>query len=255
MPTKKGKIQRVLIVDDNLFAREGMAVYLKRKGYECDEAADSAGALAVAFKQPFDAAIVDIVLPPKQGAPADMSGSEGINLARKLKQAYPQLGVVVFSAFNDRGREVLQLAADGTRGLAYMVKGAHPDRVLEALRATCDGQVVLGPQVLDYSSAMSKELWAMLSEEEAPWVGEAVVRCHELTEREMEVAELLAGSFTTQGIADALGISLKTVEKHTNRIYSKLRLSDVDRRDPPLRKALLLAKTCWLYELQEKSDR
>ena len=254
MPQGKNNKQ-VLIVDDNPFAREGMAVFLKRKGYVSKEAGTSAEALTLAGSYPFEAAIVDIVLPTERGAAADMSGSEGIKLAKALKRAYPKLGVVIFSAFNDRGREVLELATDGARGLAYMVKGAHPDRVLMAMRAACDGQVVLGPQVLDYSSAMYDELWDMLSEEEAPWVRDAVTRYADLTEREREVALLLAGSFTTMGIADELGISLKTVEKHTNHIYSKLRLSDVDQLDPPLRKALLLAKTCWLAELEEKTRK
>jgi DNA-binding NarL/FixJ family response regulator len=249
------KNRQVLIVDDNPFAREGMAVFLKRKGYASKEAGDSAEALSLARTYPFNAAIVDIVLPTARGAIADMSGSEGIRLARTLKRTYPKLGVVIFSAFNDRGREVLELAVDGVRGLAYMVKGAHPDRVLIAMQAACDGQVVLGPQVLDYTSAMYEELWNMLSDEEAPWVRDAVARCTDLTDREREVALLLANSFTTQGIADALGISHKTVEKHTNHIYSKLRLSDVDQLDPPLRKALLLAKTCWLYELEEKTRK
>jgi DNA-binding NarL/FixJ family response regulator len=242
---------RILIVDDNQFAREGMAVYLKRKGYDSEEAGDSATALALARRNSFDAAIIDIVLPHSRGAKSDMAGSEGVRLARMLKVAYPALGVVVFSAFNDRGSEVLALAADGARGLAYMVKGTHPDRVLQAVEDARDGRVVLGNDVLSDGRVLVRELMDNLSEQEAPWVRQAVAHLPELSEREREVADLLAASRMTQGIADTLGISNKTVEKHTNRIYSKLHLTDVDQLELPLRKAVILAKACWLSDLQE----
>lgn len=249
MNGKKSADKPILIVDDNVFAREGMAIYLRRKGYASQEAGDTASALKLAKRQQFMAAIVDIVMPAFPGGEAKIGGSEGIHLARKLKKTYPEMGVLVFSAFNDRGSEVLDLAVDGMRGLAYMVKGAHPDKVLQALQEACSGQVILGPEVLNFANLMSGELWDRLSAHEAPWVRQAVAQYHELTDREREVARLLAASRTTQGIATALDISTKTVEKHTNHIYSKLQLNDVDQLDQPLRKAVLLAKVCWLNEL------
>jgi DNA-binding NarL/FixJ family response regulator len=249
---KRSAKNLILIVDDNVFAREGMAIYLKRKGFESKEAGDTATALELADRYPFIAAIVDIVMPAYPGGEAHIGGSEGIRLARLLKEKFPQMGVLVFSAFNDRGSEVLDLAVDGTRGLAYMVKGAHPDRVLQALQEARSGQVVLGQEVFNFANLLSRELWDRLSEDEAPWINQAVTDFHELTDREREVARLLAASRTTQGIALALDISTKTVEKHTNHIYSKLHLNDVDQLDPPLRKALLLAKVCWLNELDVK---
>ena len=132
MNGKKSADKPILIVDDNVFAREGMAIYLRRKGYASQEAGDTASALKLAKRQQFMAAIVDIVMPAFPGGEAKIGGSEGIHLARKLKKTYPEMGVLVFSAFNDRGSEVLDLAVDGMRGLAYMVKGAHPDKVLQA---------------------------------------------------------------------------------------------------------------------------
>lgn len=255
MAEGRRSIKRILIVDDNVFVREGMAAYFARRGYETVEAGDGAAALALAGDGGCQAAVVDIVIPEKEGQPADMGGSEGVRLARELKRAFPDLGVLVFSAFDDRGREVLELAASGMRGLAYLVKGAHPDKVLEALCEACEGKVVLAPEVLHYGPRMARELRNMLSPQESRWVREAVSRCKDLTPREMEVALLLAASRTTQGIAEALDISAKTVEKHTNHIYAKLNLSDVDKLDPPLRKALLLAKACWLDELQGSSER
>jgi DNA-binding NarL/FixJ family response regulator len=159
------------------------------------------------------------------------------------------MGILVFSAFNDRGSEVLDLAVDGTRGLAYMVKGTHPDKVLQALRDACSGQVVLGQEVLNFGNQLAGELWDRLSEDEAGWVRQSVANFDELTERERDVARLLAASRTTQAIAATLGISTKTVEKHTNHIYSKLHLNEVDQLDLPLRKAVLLAKVCWLSDL------
>jgi DNA-binding NarL/FixJ family response regulator len=249
---KRSANNLILIVDDNVFAREGMAIYLKRKGFTTKEAGDTATALDLADRHSFIAAIVDIVMPAFPGGEAQISRSEGIRLARLLKKKYPQMGVLVFSAFNDRGSEVLDLAVDGTRGLAYMVKGIHPDRVLQALQEARSGQVLLGQEVFNFANQLAREMWDRLSEDEAPWVIQAVAHFHELTDRECEVARLLAASRTTQGIATALDISTKTVEKHTNHIYNKLHLNDVDQLDPPLRKALLLAKVCWLSELDGK---
>jgi DNA-binding NarL/FixJ family response regulator len=248
--TEKTKVKKcILIVDDNLFAREGLAIYLSRKGYETEEAGDTASALKLAGHQKFEAAIVDIVMPAFPGGKAEIGGSEGIRLARLLKQKNPEMGILVFSAFNDRGSEVLDLAVDGTRGLAYMVKGTHPDKVLQALRDACSGQVVLGQEVLNFGNQLAGELWDRLSEDEAGWVRQSVANFDELTERERDVARLLAASRTTQAIAATLGISTKTVEKHTNHIYSKLHLNEVDQLDLPLRKAVLLAKVCWLSDL------
>lgn len=243
--------KHILIADDNAFVREGIAIYFKRRGYEIVEADNSASALQVAGSRELFAAIIDIVLPAEPGGQPNNWDSEGIRLARQLKLSFPELGVLIFSAFNDRASEVLDLAAEGIRGVAYMVKGAHPRQVLEAMLSACNGQVVLGPTVVNYADTWARELQARLSPDELPYVQLAAQRWATLTAREREVAQLLADSRTTQGIADALSISTNTVEKHTTRIYSKLSLNDVDHLDPPLRKALLLAKACWLSELEK----
>ena len=255
MKGNKGSEKLILVVDDNVFSREGMVLFLKSKGHRTIEAGDSATALDLAGRDmpaPYGA-IVDIVLPEFAGALPEMTSSEGIRLARKLKLAHPNTGVLVFSAFNDRGSEVLELAAEGIRGLAYMVKGAHPDNVLQAMNAACAGQVVIGQEVLNYANQLLREFWQKLAPDEVSWVRQALGLFGDLTPRERDVARLLAASRTTQGIADTLNISSKTVEKHTNHIYGKLQLNAVDQLDPPLRKALLLAKVCWLSELEGRT--
>ncbi len=243
-------INRILIVDDNSFFREGMRGYLERKGFETLEANDSASALRLAHANELDAAIVDIVLSAQHNPRSVISRIEGIKLAQELKLTFPSMGVLIFSAFNDRGNEVLDLAADGIRGLAYLVKGTHPLKVLNALKEACTGQVILGPQVQNNANTLGHELWGKLTPDELPWIRQAVELFPTLTPREQEVARLLAASRTIQGIAGVLSISTKTVEKHTNSIYSKLYLKKVDRFDPPMRKALLLAKVCWLIDLE-----
>lgn len=241
---------RILIVDDNSFFREGMRGYLERKGFETLEANDGASAIRLAHANKIDAAIVDIVLSTHPQSRPEISRNEGIKLARELKLTFPSMGVLIFSAYKDRGNEVLDLAADGIRGLAYLVKGTHPLKVLNALLETCKGQVVLDSQIQNNADTLGHELWKKLTPDELPWIRQAVNLFPTLTPREREIAWLLADSRTIQGIADALSISTKTVEKHTNHIYSKLYLKKVDRFDPPMRKALLLAKACWLIDLE-----
>jgi CheY-like chemotaxis protein len=99
----------VLIVDDDAFNREGMHLYLTRHGFAVAEAGDEATALALAQQQRFDVAILDIAIPQWPHQRAHPAHSTGIRLARRLKQHDPRIGIVLFSAYEDRGQEVLKL--------------------------------------------------------------------------------------------------------------------------------------------------
>ena len=118
----------VLIVDDDAFNREGMHLYLTRHGFAVAEAGDEATALALARQQRFDIAVLDIAIPQHPNQRAHSTHSTGIRLARRLKQHDPRIGIVLFSAYEDRGQEVLKLMEEvGTSGLAYVLKGCAPD--------------------------------------------------------------------------------------------------------------------------------
>lgn len=243
---------KVLIVDDDTFNRQGVSLYLSTHDYDVLEAGDEETAVTLARAHRPAAAVVDIVIPPHPAARANIDRSVGIRLVRRLKEIDPQMGIVVFSAHEDRGAEVWELVREGLRGIAYLFKGVRAERLLEALRGTLAGQVILEGISPIGRPRLAEEILNQLSEEERPWVEAAVMLMSGLSEREWQVALQLAFSNNTAGIAGALGIAYKTVENHIARIYSKLGLSDVDSRAPHLRKSALLAKACMIYDLTRR---
>lgn len=239
----------ILVVEDNEFNRDGVVLYLKSHGYRTVEAGDEAEALAIAGREQPWAAVVDIVIPTQAGSKASTSQSVGLRLARRLKELHPSLGLVIFSAHEDRGAEVWSLVRDGVRGIAYLLKGARPEELLEAIQNTVTGRVILDGVPPTARSRLAEEMLVRLSPQERPWVERAVILMPSLSEREREVGRRLAASQNTQGIADDLNITPKTVEGHISHVYDRLGLAGVDQRSPTLRKAVLLAKAFMIYEL------
>ncbi len=245
----------LLLVDDHIFHREGVRLYLTGQGYTVHEAGDEAHAWELVTKSlaqttPFAAAVVDISIPPDAQTPVRSEHSLGIRLAQKLKARFPAMGIVLFSAYEDRGAEVLDMVREGTRGVAYKLKGARPDALLQAIQDVIAGRVVIDPEVHANRPALADELLNRLSAEERTWVQYALKSFDDLTRREKEIAERLAAAHNTQAIADALIITPKTVENYIGRIYDKLGLSDTTEA-AGLRKAILLAKVCMIHDLRK----
>lgn len=241
----------VLVVDDNMFNREGVVMFLRSRGLTTYEAEDEATAFRTAQAYAPRAAVIDIVIPAAPSRRAETSESLGLNLVRGLKQMNPSMGIVVFSAHEDRGAEIWSMVRDGMRGIAYLLKGARPERLYEALVASQAGQVLLEEGVLSNPAQWARDMTTVLSPEERPWVERGVSLIPTLSEREWEVARRIAASHNNQGIAEALGLAQRTVENYVTTVYSRLMLSDVDRLAPSLRKSVLLAKACMIYELLE----
>jgi DNA-binding NarL/FixJ family response regulator len=236
-------------VDDNDFNRYGVALYLRSHGYETLEAGDEAAALDQARRHCPMGAIIDIVIPPTAADKALTAQSIGLRLAASLKALDPAMAIVVFSAYEDRGEEILNLIRDGVRGIAYLLKGVRPEELLEALQKTAEGQVVLNPNLATGRPKLADEILNRLTPAERPWVERAVMLMGDLTDTEMKVALRLAASQNTQGIAEATNRSPKTIEAHIGNVYDALGLSKVDERAAGLRKSSLLAKACMIYEL------
>lgn len=74
--------------------------------------------------------------------PSHPRHSYGIGLARRIKAALPSLGIVLFSAYEDRGSDVREMVREGTRGLAYKLKGSQPTALLAAIQDVMAGRVV-----------------------------------------------------------------------------------------------------------------
>lgn len=240
----------ILLVEDNAFNRNGMKAYLHSKGFQTLEAADRATAWRIARQESPDLLIIDIVIPATPNGRLQRQASEGVNLALQVKEQYPQMGIVLFSAYEDRGKAILELVRRGTRGIAYQLKGIRPSTLLHVINQVQAGQVVIDEEVSDRQE-LTAVLRAALRPEEITWVEHALAHCDTLTPREMDVARRIASAQTIANIAVALGIAIKTVEGHASRVYSKLGLNETA---PPLRPAIVLAKACLLHELSANQN-
>ena len=241
---------RILLVDDDAFNREGIRMYLKGQDMDVVEAGDEAAAWAAAQSQPFDAAVVDISIPEDGHSPSKVSNSYGIRLATRIKQDFPAVGVVLFSAYGDRGSEIMDLIREGVRGLAYKLKGCQPGALLAAIREVIAGRVVIDPEVHANRAGLADELMKRLTPDEAAWVEVAVENFGFLTPRETEIAQRLAASHNTEGISQALSVSSKTTENYITHVYDKLGLNNIAQDAPHLRKIVILAKACMIHDLR-----
>ena len=240
----------LLLVDDDPFNREAMNLFLRSKRLTVWEAADAATAWEIARSRQPDVAVIDIVMPAEPLEPVAFRKSLGVDLSRQLKQAYPALGIVLFSAYEDRGADILSMLQQGIRGIAYKLKGCQPDALWQAVEAVQRGQVIIDPDVTNQQN-LCTDFLALLKAEERPWVKMAAGLVHTLSPRELEVAEMAASAHNTSSIADKLVIAPKSVENHINKIYGKLRLKDDEAAGSQLRKMVVLAKALMLYQLKQ----
>jgi len=248
------KTIKILLVDDDAFNREGMRLYLKREEMEVFEAGDEAEAWEIAQRQALDAAVIDISIPPDDKSPSKVSNSYGIRLATRIKQSFPAVGVVLFSAYGDRGSEILDMIREGTRGLAYKLKGNQPSALLAAIHEVITGRVVIDPEVHANRQGLAEELIKCLTPDEGRWVEIVAVNFEKLTPREKEIVQRLAASHNTEGISQALCVSSKTTENYITHIYDKLGLNNIGQEAPHLRKIIILAKACMINDLRKEGS-
>jgi DNA-binding NarL/FixJ family response regulator len=190
---------RIVIGEDSALFREGLARLLADAGHDIVATAGDAGGLesAVRDTQP-DVAIVDVRMPPDHT-------DDGARAARRLRDAYPALGILVLSQHVET-RHSVELVTQG--GFGYLLKDRvlDLDDFLDALARVADGGSALDPEVVG-----------------------RLLRPHDalatLTAREREVLALMAEGRTNMGIAKRLFLSERTVETHVASILSKLDLA------------------------------
>ena len=193
---------RILIVDDHPIVRAGYAMLLARQpGFEICAEADSTGeALRLVREQQPDLVIVDLTL--KSG--------NGLELCKQLSHADPSLKMLVISAHDE------QLYADralrsGARG--FINKEEATTKLTDAVRAVLDGKVWLSP-------VMTERLLARVGQGESP----ALSPVENLSDRELEVFEMIGNGLTTHQVAARLHLSPKTVESYRENLKRKLSL-------------------------------
>jgi DNA-binding NarL/FixJ family response regulator len=196
---------RIVIGEDSALFREGIARLLVDAGHQIVAKAADADALeaAVHAAQP-DVVIIDIRMPPE-------NADDGAQVARRLRSAYPGLGILVLSQHVET-RHSVELVASG--GFGYLLKDRvlDVDDFLDALSRVANGGSALDPEVVG-----------------------RLLRPHPhgstlalLTPREREVLALMAEGRTNVGIAKRLYLSERTVETHVASILAKLDLANSD---------------------------
>ena len=196
---------RVVIVDDHPMFRLGLAAAVEQMdGIELVGEAERAADVdaLVAATEP-DVVLLDIRLP---------DGS-GLEVNRALAARYPDVRVIVLTMSEDH-ETVLTALRDGARG--YLVKGAGPDQVEQAVRAVAADDVVLNHELARAVSQLAHVRTRAAATRPFP----------ELTQRELDVLELIAEGLDNQAIARRLVLNPKTVRNHVSNVLAKVHASD-----------------------------
>src|SRR4051812_18211381 len=194
---------RVMLADDSLLFREGLARLLSEAGFEvAGLAADADELAALVAADPPDVAVVDIRMPPT-------GTDEGLACALALKAGHPELGVLVLS-HHVEPHYALRLVDDRPRGAGYLLKDRVDDLddFAGAVRRVAQGEVVVDPSVVSLLVRRAREHDPL----------------EELSDREREVLGLMAEGRTNQAISAQLFLTARTVESHVRSIFLKLNL-------------------------------
>jgi len=198
--------RRVVVADDDVLLREGLARLLEDAGYEVvGQAEDGASLTELVRSGSPELAVIDIRMPPTHT-------SEGIDVAQAIRAEFPSVGILLLSAHVE-----LETAIDlveGGRGIGYLLK----DRVMRVADVVdALERIALGGSVID--PALVRELLVQRNRRDPLDV---------LTARELEVLTLVAEGWSNSGIGRRLYISEGAVEKHVRNIFAKLQLVDTE---------------------------
>jgi DNA-binding NarL/FixJ family response regulator len=195
---------RLVVADDAVILREGLARLLGEAGFEViGLAADADELFALVERERPDVAIVDIRMPPTHT-------DEGLQAAKLIRARWPQVGILVLSQYV-QARYAVELLAGGTERVGYLLKDRVSD--LEELAASVR-RIGEGGSVLD--PAVVAQLVGQRRKGDTP--------LEDLTERELEVLALMAEGRSNKAIGERLFITEHTVEKHVKNIFATLRL-------------------------------
>jgi len=192
------KLIRVLLVDDHPVVRRGLCACLDRQEHLkiVGEAGDGQEALVKARELQPDMMLMDIDLP----------GMNGLAVAEVLQREQPQIQVV-FLSMHGEGEYVMRILQSGARG--YVLKHAPTEELVQAIDKVHRGETYFSPEVAKV--ALNRIVQ-----------NQGVQRTGSLTDRENEVLVQIAGGLSNKEIACKLGVGVRTVETHRERIMRKL---------------------------------
>jgi len=195
---------KILIADDHAVVREGTRRLLDQEDdmEVVAEASDGDEAVLLATRYKPDVTIMDISMPRL----------DGIEATRQIKALYPEMVVLILSAYDD-DQFVFSLLEAGAAG--YLLKSIHGQELIDAVRAVYAGESVLHPSIA--RKVLSKFARTPGKVEEEP--------DEVLSKREVEVLKLVTKGLSNKEIADELCLSIRTVQGHVGNIFNKLRVS------------------------------
>ena len=194
---------RVVIAEDSVLLREGVARILADAGFEVVGQAGTAEELMLKVRSYSpDVAIVDIRMPPTHT-------DEGLQAAHEIREKHPGIGVLVLSQYVEPAY-AMELLAESAEGVGYLLKDRISDvqEFSDAVRRVADGGSALDPQIVSQLVGRRR--------------GDDPLG--DLTPREREVLGLMAEGRSNHGIAERLVVTERAVEKHVTSIFSKLSL-------------------------------
>lgn len=199
---------RVVIAEDSYLVRQSvMSAFDEEPGIDVVAVCSDRNALEAAIdSQALDVVLTDIRMPPDEE-------QEGIDVAVRLRETHPDIGVVVLSQYSEPAY-AMELLAGGTSGRAYLLKErvGHRGELVGAVRAVASGGSVIDPKVVEMLIASRSRA------ESSPLA--------DLTPRERELLALIAQGKSNAAIAEELVLTKRAVEKHVNSIFFKLGLPD-----------------------------
>ena len=194
---------RVVLAEDSVLLREGIARLLEDAGFEIVGQVDNPDDLLrrIGFSKP-DVAIVDIRMPPTHT-------DEGLQAARRIRERFPNVGVLVLSQYVEPAY-AMELLQESAEGVGYLLKDrvADVDEFAGAVRRVAQGGSALDPTVISQLVGRRRSDDPLSS----------------LTPREREVLELMAEGRSNNGIAERMVVTERAVEKHVTSIFTKLGL-------------------------------
>jgi DNA-binding NarL/FixJ family response regulator len=195
---------RVIVADDEVLLREGVASVLDRSGFEVvAQAGDASELMALVREHRPDLVIVDIRMPPNQS-------TEGLDVAGEIRNEFPEIGILLLSAHVEVEHAMELLTGGGRSGYLLKRRVSHINELVDTLHRIARGGSVVDPALVQ----------ALVAERR---VDDPLAV---LTRRERQVLALMAEGRSNAGIARQLWVTEGTVEKHVHSILGKLRLPE-----------------------------
>jgi DNA-binding NarL/FixJ family response regulator len=201
--TKRDRAITVVLADDSVLFREGVARVLREHGFAVvGQADDAATLLEFVDEEPPDVVVTDIRMPPT-------NSSEGLIAAERIRTDHPSVGVLVLSQFVET-RHAINLLRHAHERVGYLLKDRVSDigEFVAVVRRIAHGGSAIDPEVVAQLLRRREERIALEA----------------LTEREREILALMAEGRSNQAISERLFLSQKTVETHVGSIFAKLGL-------------------------------